>query len=40
MEPLKQLYDFRELALPERLFQLTWDGSEVEAALAAVPARF
>ena len=40
MEPLKQLYDFRELALPEPLFQLTWDGSEVEAALAAVPARF
>ena len=39
MEPLQKLYDFRELSLPEALFQLCWDPAEVEAALKAVPER-
>lgn len=40
MEPLRELYDFRKLTLPEPLFRLGWDPAEVEAALEAVRVRF
>lgn len=40
MEALKKLYDFRELNLPEQLFQLSWSEEEVEKALEDVRVRF
>jgi len=40
MEKLKKLYDFRELSLPEKLFELPLSRDEVNAALEGVRVRF
>lgn len=40
MEALRELYDFRQLTLPEALFTLSWDKNAVEQAVDNLRTRF